>query len=248
MLLRRLADKLRTGNWLAFGVELTLVVAGILLAFQLDRAYQASQDRDLEQRYLVRLGEDLRLDSGEIAANVARTGARLEQLALLESVIGDPSVAASDPHAFALALEQVTWRSVPAITSGTIDELQSTGRSVLLRSEQLRRDLANYYGSIEEQRRLGFREDDQDRFRLETLGLLSGDDLSSIEDSGSFAFDMAPNEAAQIADAFGARTGAHLWLGRLAKYQVLMRRLSRDLQASNRQLLDHIDSLIERPR
>ncbi len=248
MFLRRLAGKLRAENWIGLGLELTLVVAGILLAFQLDRAYQVSQDRELEQRYLIRLGEDLRHDSDEIAINNSRTTVRLGQIELLHAAIRDPAIAATDPLGFAEALEQVTWRSVPTITSGTFDELRSTGRSVLLRSEGLRRDLATYYGFIDEQQRLGLGEDDQDRFRLETLGLLSGDHLSSIEDPESFPFEMPPNEAIRIAEAFRSRSGAHRWLGRLAKYQVLMGRLGRDFQSRNRQLLSQIDSLIEGPR
>lgn len=244
-MLRRIKEKVRTENWLALGVELTLVVVGILLAFQLDRAYQASQDRELEQRYLARLAEDLRRDSAEIAANLSRTAVRLGQVELLESVIGDPTIAADDPVALVLALEQVTWRSVPTIASGTFDELQSTGRSVLLRSEALRRDLAAYYGAMEEQRRLGLGEDDQDRFRVATLGLLSGGDLSAIEDPDGFRLEMSPHEATRIAEEFGSRPEAHLWLGRLTKYQVLMQRLSRDYQAGNRRLVSRIDSLME---
>lgn len=248
MLLRRLANTLRAENWLGLGLELVLVVAGILLAFQLDRAYQASQDRELEQRYLTRLAEDLRLDSAEIARNTARTSDRLGQLALLDSVLQDPTIAANDPHAFARALEQVTWRSVPTIALGTFSELQSTGRSVLLRSERLRRDLANYYAFIEEQRRLGLGEDDQDRFRVETLGLLSAAHLSAIEDPASFRFHMEPGEAVQVGEAFASRHDAHPWLDRLAKYQVLMGRLSRDFQARNSNLLMQLDSLIAGPR
>lgn len=248
MFVRRLAGRLRAEDWIGLGLELTLVVVGILLAFQLDRAYQASQDRELEQRYLIRLREDLRRDSAEIADNTFRTTVRLGQVALLQAAITDPAVAANDPHAFAEALEQVTWRSVPTITSGTFDELRSTGRSILLRSEGLRRDLSTYYGFIEEQQRLGLGEDDQDRFRLETLGLLSGDHLSSIEDPESFPFEMPTNEATRIAEAFRSRLDAHRWLGRLSKYQVLMRRLSGDFQSRNRQLLSQIDSLIDLTR
>lgn len=242
-MIRRLVRALRSQDWLGLGVELALVVVGILLAFQLDRAYQGSQDRGLEQRYLARLAADLRRDSAEIAQNVTRTETRLEQIELLESVVRDPTLAAVDPSALVQALEKVTWRSVPTITAATFDELQSTGRSVLLRSETLRGDLAEYYGAMEEQRRLGLGEDDQDRFRIETLGLLSGDRLSAIEDPDQFVLEVSPEEGVRLAEAFGSRPGAHLWLGRLTKYQVLMQRLSRGFQVRNRNLLAQIDSL-----
>ncbi|MDH5590429.1 MAG: hypothetical protein OEZ65_10330 [Gemmatimonadota bacterium] len=243
MLLRRLSQRLRSEDWITFGLELALVVIGILLAFQLDRAYQASQDRDLEQRYLERLAIDLRRDSVEMEENVQRTLRRLEQVKLLEAVLDDPGVAANDPRGFAFALEQVTWRSVPTISTSTYDELRSTGRMVLLRSEELRRDLSDYYAFISEQQRLGLGEDDQDRFRGETLGLLSGAQLSAIEDRERYPFEMSPGEAVRIARAFAARDRVRSWLGRIDKYQVLMGRLSRDFLTRTVELLNQVDSV-----
>ena len=55
-------------------LELVIVVAGILLAFQVDRAYQASQDRALERRYLERLQADLQSDTAEVARIVGSKG------------------------------------------------------------------------------------------------------------------------------------------------------------------------------
>jgi len=234
----------RFERWLNLAAELALGVVGILLAFQLDRAYQASQDRDVEQRYLRRLAEDLRRDSMSIAANLERTATRVGQVGLLQASLRDPTVAAADPSAFTRALEQVTWRSVATISTGTFDELQTTGRSILLRSEALRGELARYYSFLEEQRRLGLGEDDQDRFRVATLGLLSGSQLSAIEEPDQYPLEVSDAEATAIARAFGSRREAHLWLGRLVKYQVLMQRLSRDFRARNLGLLARVDSLI----
>ncbi len=92
------------------------------------------------------------------------------------------------------------------------------------------------------QRRLGLGEDDQDRFRLETLGLLSGEHLSAIEDPATYRLDVSPDEAIDIAERFSARDAAHAWLSRLQKYQVLMRRLALDFDARARALLTAIDA------
>lgn len=246
MLVRRIVEKVRAENWLTLFLELGLVVIGILLAFQLDRAYQAYQDRQLEQRYLQRLHADLQGDVDEIDVNIRRTQTRLEQVELLRTVLRNPEAAAADPEAFAHALEQVTWRSVPNITTGTYEELESTGRTVLLRSEKLRSGLADYYGLIAGQQRLGLGEDDQDRFRVATLGLLSSADLSAIEDPERYPFDMSPERARQVAIGFAARTAAHPWLSRLTKYQVLMRRLAEEFRERATGLLEQIDAQLAR--
>ena len=246
MILRRIARSVRAADWVTLGLELVLVVAGILLAFQLDRAYQAAQDRQLEERYLERLHADLSRDTAEIARVLDRTERRIGQVALLEAVRADPERAADEPRELVIALEQVTWRSVPGITTTTYDELRATGRAVLIRSESLRAMLAGYYGALAEQQRLGLGEDDQEQFRTATVGLLSGDQLSAIEDPTRFDLEVTPAEAVRIARAFADREAAHPWLGRLQKYQVLMARLARRFQASALEILYEIERETDR--
>ena len=111
----------------------------------------------------------------------------------------------------------------------------------LLRSDDLRKGLAEYYGFLADQRRLGLGEDDQDRFRLETLGLLSGQHLSAIEDASSYTLDVSPDEAVEIAERLASRRSAHPWLSRLTKYQVLMRRLALEFDARARVLIAEVE-------
>lgn len=243
MHIRRLADRLRQQDWLTLSLELAIVVIGILLAFQLDRAYQYSQNRELEQSYLLRLSEDLRRDSVEIESTIQRTLRRQQQVALLDALVGRPASAASDPEGFVNALEKVTWRSVATISTGTFDELQATGRWIQIQNVSLRNALGEYYSFIEEQRRLGFGEDDQDRFREETLGILTGSHLSAVEDPDNFSLEIGQSDAVRMAEDFASRKAAHVWLGRLAKYQVLMHRLSEDQLTRNSRLLVQIDSM-----
>ena len=241
MILRRLARGMRGADWTTLGLEFVLVVAGILLAFQLDRAYQAAQDRQLEERYLERLHADLSRDTADLARVLARTERRIGQVGFLRAVAVEPERAAATPDELVSALEQVTWRSVPTMTTTTYDELRSTGRTVLIRSELLRDMLAGYYGALAEQQRLGLGEDDQDRFRMATVGLLSGDQLSAIEDPDRFDLDVGAGDAVRIARAFADREAAHPWLGRLEKYQVLMARLARGSRERAREILREID-------
>ena len=248
MLFRRISHRIREENWLALGLELTMVIVGILLAFQVDRFYEGWQDRQLEDRYLARLATDLKSDTAEITDVVVRIEERLSQIQLLTDAIDDPRVAGAHPSDFVHAIEQVTWRSVPTITTNTYDELQSTGRMALLRPEGLRNSLAEYYRFITDQRRLGLGEDDQDRFRLETLGLLSGEQLSAIEDASSYDLDVSSEEAMEIAKGFASRGAAHPWLSRLMKYQVLMRRLALEFDARAGVLITEIEEQLPRDR
>jgi hypothetical protein len=234
----------RGRGWRALGLEGLVLIAGILLAFQLDRAYQASQDRKLETRYLERLREDLQSDTAEVYRVVSLTAERLEQVALLREAARDPGVATERPAAVVEAVEKVTWRSFPRIRSYTYDELQSTGRMSLLRSESLRSGLGAYYALVEDRRRLGLGEDDQDRFRLETLGLLSAEHFSAIEDPGRYPAEVAAADAVEIARELAARPEALAWLPRLTKYQVLMRRSAEEVREAAVVLMEEIDAQV----
>jgi hypothetical protein len=241
MLFRRLANGIRDQNWGVISLELVVLTIGILLAFQVDRVYEGWQDRQLEGRYLERLRVDLQSDTAELAEVLARTETRLAQLKMLVDVANDPGSVGDDGRAFIHAIEQVTWRSVPTITTYTYDELGSTGRMTLLRSEALRKGVAEYYAFIEEQRRLGLGEDDQDYFRSETLGILSGAQLGAIEDPSRYALDVSSEEVKRIATEFASRKTARAWLGRLEKYQVLMGRLASDFDTRAQILLGQLD-------
>lgn len=244
MIFKSMVQRFRAGSWWALGLELVIVVAGILLAFQLDRAYQASQDRQLERRYLERMHSDLQGDTLQVASVVERTELRLAQIQLLRKAVADAAVASDRPEEFVQAVEQVTWRNFPRISSYTYEELQSTGRMTLIRSEGLRSGLGAYYALIEDRRRLGLGEDDQDRFRLETLGLLSAEQLSAIEDPGRFPAEVSMEDAARIARELAARSDALLWLPRLTKYQVLMRRSAEEIREAAIVLMEEIDTQV----
>ena len=226
-------------------MESLVLIVGILLAFQLDRAYQGSQDRKLETRYLERLREDLQSDTTEVARVVLLTEERLDQVALLLEAARDPGFAAEHPMEFVEAVEKVTWRSFPRIRSYTYDELQSTGRMSLLRSEELRSGLGAYYALVEDRRRLGLGEDDQDRFRLETLGLLSAEHFGAIEDPERYPAEVAPADAVEIARGLAGRPGALVWLPRLTKYQILMRRSADEVRDAALRLMAEIDRQTE---
>ena len=101
--------------------------------------------------------------------------------------------------------------------------------------------MAEYYSGIDGQRRLGLSQVDQDRFRVETVGLLSGEHLSAIEDNSRYDLDVSPDQAVEIAEELAGRAAAHPWLSRLMQYHVSMRRLAPDSDARARVLLTEIE-------
>ena len=64
---------------------------------------------------------------------------------------------------------------------------------------------------------------------------------ASIEDPSRYGEEISPEEAEAVAAQFARRTDAQLWLPRLTKYQVLMRRLAEDFRLRAEALLSELD-------
>ena len=135
---------LAEANFGTLGLELIVVIAGILLAFQIDRWAQEGREREQEYQYLVRLKEDLQFEIGLMADGIDYAEQRIAAVRLLEEAAANPKIATERPNAFAQAVERVTWRSFPNINAYVYTELQSTGNLSLIQSDALRRDVADY--------------------------------------------------------------------------------------------------------
>ena len=58
MLLRRIVEHLRAGNWFAITLDFLVVVLGVFLALQAERWYDEQRAASQEQIHLVDLAED----------------------------------------------------------------------------------------------------------------------------------------------------------------------------------------------
>jgi hypothetical protein len=65
--LEKLRKNFIEANFANLGLEIIVVIAGILIAFQIDRWAQEGREREQERHYLVRLKEDLQFEIGLMA-------------------------------------------------------------------------------------------------------------------------------------------------------------------------------------
>jgi len=233
-------------SYRTFGVEIFIVILGILIAFQIDRWAEHRRDREQEQDYLVRLKEELQIEIQSMDAASRRANSRLSAVLLLEEVCANPSVALDRPSAVAEAVEKVTWRSFPQINAFVYSELQSTGNLALIRSDSLRRDLANHYSSIRQIELVGIDLNFQQQFDLLTAGILSTAELRDIE-SGSWddkGKNISAERALEIAEEFARRQDAVALLPNIAQHHVFILRVMESARNRAAMLIKQIDELI----
>ena len=134
-------------DWRYGITELVIVVAGVLIALAADGWSKRQADRALELRYLNDLVVDLKSDTAQLRAaiDLAETRAALGH-AVLRAADGDTVLSPSD---LVLALERQFYFAFPAYFRTTISDLMSTGNLRLLRDRDLKRQLSEYYQTIE---------------------------------------------------------------------------------------------------
>lgn len=132
-------------KWRNLGLELLVVVVGILLALGVDRLNQQRLDRLQEREYLVQLSADLETDLSTLDDVVEQaTGHRDAALTVLDVVARGPS-SIGDRDAFAWQINYATFIYFFFPTESTYRELTSTGGLAVLRDDALRRNVIAYY-------------------------------------------------------------------------------------------------------
>lgn len=145
MLIRRLTDRLRAQDWTAVTVELVVVIAGILIAFQVDAWNQSRQARAVERASIARLIEDLEADIEQAQQWQATAQERLDYVRLLERSLTDQAVVERDPTTYIRALQEAYYIISVERNRFTFDELVSTGNLAYIENREVRRQIVDYY-------------------------------------------------------------------------------------------------------
>lgn len=162
MILRRVIDHFRKQEWTAIFLDFVIVVAGILIAFQITEWNGARRDRALEREYLERLYVDLQETFAARARRASWDETRLSQQGLVLRSLRDGALKETDREAFENGLALFGFGGSFDVQWATVEEMRSSGamsliRDVSLRSRILRFDAdlkrrqdisENFFGSI----------------------------------------------------------------------------------------------------
>jgi len=145
--MRRIAQRLREHDWFAAGIELLIVVVGILIALQVSNWNQERIDAKHGHAYLERIVADIDAD---LASN-----AHHAQVMAQVRHYGEQAMAHADTGALA---EGLAWKTVLAYFQGgqfnaysrestAFEEMRDAGDLGLIEDPKLRSGLAFYYAS-----------------------------------------------------------------------------------------------------
>ncbi|WP_412061322.1 hypothetical protein [Rubrivirga sp. IMCC45206] len=141
-ILGRLSKAIREQNWFAVGLELVIVVLGVVIGFQVTAWGQERADQDKEQTYLRQLSRDL-AETERLAVDLARTMAPLERAPRrLAQAYFHPEPPPRDSVVHWAAVAPAYWEISPVL--GTAEALVSTGDIGLIRDDSLRIAITAY--------------------------------------------------------------------------------------------------------
>jgi len=147
-LIRQILEHFRKQNWLAAGLELIVVTAGIFLAFQVDRWYEQAKLASEERDYLIALSEDFE------ATREAFTALRDQHLQVTKSAVKLLSYQVGDPidlthEEFYNLLADIQRMNTAASSRGSYNLLVSSGKIEVIQDERLRQMMSELFARID---------------------------------------------------------------------------------------------------
>ena len=160
MLLRRITQHVKDQNWFAVALDFVIVVAGILIAFQITEWNEARADRQKEVAFFERVLENLQSDLAEYDSTLTVTEWRMSAINQISREISGEDI----PHSLINPLEvQEIIEPTPEFDFGTagptaiafmatfegdrsaFDALISSGDIRIIQNKKLLKELQDYY-------------------------------------------------------------------------------------------------------
>ncbi len=148
MILRRFMQHIKEQNWFAVGLDVIVVIVGIFLGLQVQEWNEGRLERVEEHQYLLRLHDDV---NDSITQNNARLGFMERQFDYTRTMLDDLATCQlpeENEYIFANGLYTLAKFLPPIFSQTVMDELNSTGKMLVISNVELRKMLAEHVVSI----------------------------------------------------------------------------------------------------
>jgi hypothetical protein len=151
MILRRVIKHFREQEWTAIFLDFFIVVAGILIAFQITNWNEKQVEHRLERQYLERLRDDITRSKLAAVESIDTVQKQVDNQGVMIKALQACALNETTRTAFDEGLRTIGQTQALSLVRGTLDELQSTGRMSLIRSLELRKAINDLLEDYESQ-------------------------------------------------------------------------------------------------
>lgn len=214
MLLRRVIEHVKAQQWIAVALDFVIVVAGILIAFQITEWNESRRERVRELNYLVRIAAELDRSIVDIQASLHLVQQRDDYGRLLNRSVVDPEVVRADPGRYVVAIVQAGRTFSPSIRGHTFEEIKAAGDLSIFRDRALLFDLSEFYTNVADYTQWDYmRETRQAEYAKRAAGILTFEQTFKV---GDLSTDPVPDipfaEAMEVRDRLLSRPAFIEWL------------------------------------
>jgi hypothetical protein len=241
-LLRRLREQGRDQNWVAVAVDFVIVAVGVFLGIEAANWNEARKERAEERRYYAQIVHDLRADQQGLTL-AQRRSSQFDAAAEETLRVWDQGLPPwSAPGRFAVQVHYAGFLYIPRPAGRTHEELISTGNLGVLRSDEVKAAIAQYYAKFDDLRQWDeLLREQQSRYWQTTAGVLPRKVLQAAIRFREPRLTAAEGE--QILARLRARPEVRNLLIAMAAHQERVRRDSEQLSLQGRELITKLESL-----
>ena len=142
MRLRSITKHVRDQNWFAVALDFFIVVAGILIAFQITNWNEGRKNDNLERGYLIRLHEDFTHSAGEMTGAVGFLKTQTDNQGIVIDALRSCELADENAYAFQEGVRTLGYINSPPFYQRTINELMSSAGLGMIKNEDIISELA----------------------------------------------------------------------------------------------------------
>ena len=154
MILANLTRAIREQNYYAVVLEFLIVIAGVVIGFQITAWNADRADRVAERGYLERLSEDMGETLQMMQGDIQLLRGWREDAAFTRDVLRSGSLDPEDQPRFERGLVVAHWLNYARGRFATLDELISTGRLTLIEDPNLRMSVGQLRSEIDNIQRM----------------------------------------------------------------------------------------------
>ena len=140
MILDNISRALKEQNWLAAGVEFVIVIAGVVIGFQINAWNLDRQEAALEEGYLSRLVDEMAVVTNQLVDEQAELDDYRDSAERFLAALEADNKKAAQSDAFGLLA--ITRAGTPTVMPAMLNELLASGQLSVIRSSALREALS----------------------------------------------------------------------------------------------------------
>lgn len=150
MILQRIAAALKRQDWTTVVIEFGLVIAGVLIALQVNNLNIARLGNIEEQRYLVQLSADFETIEASAQDSVEFHRGALDGMTMVVKAINKGTIEPEERALFERGLRAAYVYQTSHDHSATLGEIFASGKISLFHDKELLRALMNYNAYLEQ--------------------------------------------------------------------------------------------------